>query len=310
MTSIYTLPDDESDIQAWYKAASDVAGDMSQHIPPQYRSRTFAGMLGDIKALSPRKALSLISRKKGLGLQYAREYVATGIDDGMGYQACTLNAFRAISGDRLRGLTRPPVLDVGCAVGVTAGVLGLDNTWGFDLFIDLLKTAQRIDTRIGRKHSYAVADMTRPWPFAHQYNTVFCGLVCHHLKRQNDIMTFFREASGALLPGGHLIVTLPSGSIDMVPHCGDIVTAIEGFGFKTIPELTGIMMSTDSPHSLYWSFLLVLRKNRGTRSHPMLSLHPILDSICTEHRCHESKKVIRPAPLPRRPVKRGMFILR
>lgn len=265
MTSIYTIPDNESDLQVWYEAASDVADDMSELVPPYYRSRTFAGMLGDIKALSSRKALSLISRKKGLGLQYAREYLVTGIDDGLGYQACTLNALRAICGDRLRGLTRAPVLDVGCAIGVTAGILGLENIWGFDLFIDLLKTAQRIDTRTGRRHSYAVADMTRPWPFAQQYNTVFCGLVCHHLKRQEDILTFFREAAGALLPGGNLMVTLPSGSLDTAPHCGNIITAIEGFGFEVIPELTGIMMSMDSTHSLYWSFLLVFEKT-GDRS--------------------------------------------
>lgn len=259
----HTIPDGESDAQKWYSAASTVADEIDGHIPSYYRNRTFAGILGDIKALTPCKALSLISRKKGLGFQYAREYLATGIDNGMGYQACTLDAFRAICGYRLRDLTGPPVLDAGCAVGVTAGVLGLNNTWGFDLFVDLLKTARRIDAITGHRHSYAVADMTRPWPFTQSFGTVFCGLVCHHLKRQNDIMTFFREAAGALLPGGNLIVTMPSGSIDTVAHYTSTITAIEGFGFKNIPELTGIMMSTDSPHSLYWSFLMVFEKTEN-----------------------------------------------
>ena len=106
----------------WYEACGIIAGQLGSAVPESYRSRTFPGIIGDIKALPSRKALSLIGRKKGLGVQYARLYLSEGIDGGRGYQACASEALEAVLGDRRHRIIRGDILDAGCAVGVTAGV--------------------------------------------------------------------------------------------------------------------------------------------------------------------------------------------
>ncbi len=247
----------------WYEACSRVASDISNEVPDAYRSRTFSGIIGDVKALPPRKALSLIHRKKGLGTQYARLYLSTGIDCGYGFQACAAEAFDHVHGDIRLEMSRGRVLDVGCAVGVTAGVLGLEGVTGFDLFKDLLETASRIDGLTGVRNRYVTADMTRPWPFRCSFDTVFCGLVCHHLKEQEHVVRFFTEANRVLRPGGRLVITLPSGSVATARQFGALCDALTGYGFSPDRETSGLILSTDSEHSIFWEFAMIAERSAG-----------------------------------------------
>ena len=244
----------------WYGACKKVASLLYESIPETYRARTFTGIIGDIKALSSKKALSLISRKKGLGNQYAYLYLTQGIDGGKGYQACAVEAFSKVLGERKNDIITGLILDVGCAVGVTAGILSLENITGFDLFLDLLKTAKSIDSVTNRKNNYIIADLTGVWPFKSIFNTVVCGLVCHHLKKQTDIIAFFSNANRVLKPSGSLVITLPSGSISKISHLNNLFDALEIFGFKVNRKLSGLVLSDDSSHSLFWMFLITAEK--------------------------------------------------
>ena len=244
----------------WYTACDKAAAILTHTVPETYRSRTFSGILGDIKALPPEKALSLISRKKGLGTQYAYLYLTRGIDRGRGYQACAAEALSSVLRDTHADILMGNILDVGCAVGVTAGVLGIDRVTGFDLFPDLLRAAQLVDSFTGAHHMYSVADMTRFWPFTCVFDTVVCGLVCHHLKEQSDIVTFFSQANRVLKKDGWIIITLPSGAVSTAAQLISLVKALEHFGFLTERNLSGMVLSTDSSHSLFWMFVLIAQK--------------------------------------------------
>ena len=244
----------------WYKACNKAASIIYKIIPETYKSRTFSGIIGDIKALSAEKALSLITRKKGLGARYAYLYIKDGIDSGRGYQACATEALASILGERKNEIIKGRILDVGCAVGVTAGIMSLENTTGFDLFWDLLQTAKSIDSITNRKNNYVVADMTEVWPFESVFNTVVCGLVCHHLKTQSDIIAFFSNANRVLKPAGSLVITMPSGSISKISHLNNLFCALETFGFKVNRKLSGLILSDDSSHSLFWMFLIIAEK--------------------------------------------------
>jgi len=245
---------------------------LARDVPERYRSRSFSGIIGDIKALSPRKARSLFARKKGLGKQYAWLYLMRGIDGGLGYQACAAEALSHI----LRTARIEPfggaLLDVGCAVGVTAGILELENVVGFDLFDDLLHAARLTDKLAAKNNLYVAADMTMTWPFRQAFDTVVCGLVCHHLKNQADILTFFSNAERVMKPGGVLIVTFPSGSVANSGQLKNIAGAIEDFGFETDDRVSGMVFSTDDPRSLFWMFLFVFYKTSG-RAHGVF-IHP------------------------------------
>ena len=183
-----------------------------------------------------------------------------GIDRGRGYQACATEALASILGERKKEIINGRILDVGCAVGVTAGIMSLKNVIGFDLFSDLLRTAQSIDSLSNNVNTYIVADMTREWPFGIVFDTVICGLVCQHLKTQSDIITFFSNANRVLKPAGSLVITIPSGSISKTSNFKNIFNAIEQFGFKINIELSGLVLSNDSTHSLFWMFLFIARK--------------------------------------------------
>jgi SAM-dependent methyltransferase len=244
----------------WYETCGEIAALVEREVPDRYRSRTFSGIIGDIKALSPKKASSLIARKKGLGAQYAYLYLTRGVDGGKGYQACACEALRSVLGEKLRSVIRGRILDVGCAVGVTAGVLGLEGVTGFDLFPDLLRAAKRVDSRIGIHNAYIAADMTREWPFRAVFDTVVCGLVCHHLKEQKDILAFFGNAGRVLVPGGFFLLTLPSGSVSNACQLEAIAGAIEGFGFRCEREMTGLVVSADTVSSLFWMFILLFTR--------------------------------------------------
>jgi SAM-dependent methyltransferase len=257
--------------ERWYRACGEIAALIESEVPAPYRSRTFSGIIGDIKALSPKKASSLIGRKKGLGVRYAYLYLARGIDRGRGYQACAAEALRAVLGDRVRDYFGVRILDVGCAVGVTAGVFGTGGVTGFDLFPDLLHAAARVDVQTGMRNDYAAADMTRDWPFRQAFDTVVCGLVCHHLKDQTDILRFFTNASRVLIQDGSLVITLPSGSLTNASQLESIAAGVEEFGFRRVPELTGLVISTDSPRSLFWMFSLVFIKTGGNRVETFIS---------------------------------------
>ena len=259
-------------IDDWYGACAEAAAIIEKQVPEVYRSRTFSGIIGDIKALSPKKAQSLIARKKGLGSQYAGLYLTCGIDQGRGYQACASEALGFVLGERKDDLLSGRVLDVGCAVGVTAGVLSLPRVTGFDLFPDLLRAAMLIDSLTGKKHDYAVADMTRDWPFACMFDAVVCGLVCHHLKDQSGILSFFSSANRVLLPGGSLVITLPAGSISYIRQLENLMNALEKFGFVPEEDLSGMALSTDNSHSLFWMFTLVFRKTG--LSNGSIFIHP------------------------------------
>jgi len=246
---------------AWYDACARAAAHIRNLVPEHYRSRTFPGIIGDIKVLPPRKALSLISRKKGLGLQYARLYLTCGIDHGYGYQACASEALRAALGGSCNEIARGDVLDAGCAIGVTAGVLGLKRITGFDLFSDLLRAARLVDMLTGADHRYAAADMTAPWPFADDsFDTVIASLVCHHLKEQPDVQLFFTEANRILRPDGTLIVTLPAGSVSRTAQFARIIDALGQYGFRADNDHSGLVLSDDDPHSLFWMFQITARK--------------------------------------------------
>ena len=266
---------------AWYDACARTADEITARIPEYYRSRTFSGIIGDIKALPARKALSLISRKKGLGDQYAFRYLADGIDRGYGYQACALEAFDTVLGPGRAAIVRGRILDVGCAVGVTAGVLGLADVTGFDLFIDLLHAARRVDTLIGAHNHYIVADMTRPWPLAPGFDTVFCGLVCHHLKTQHEIVTFFSEANRVCTTGGRLVITLPAGSVATPRHLSDLADGLGTFGFTVVVDVSGLVMSRDVESSVFWMFLLVAEKTGDYRGGPFVSPDFVFPAIRT-----------------------------
>ncbi|MBT4483689.1 MAG: class I SAM-dependent methyltransferase [Candidatus Latescibacteria bacterium] len=244
----------------WYMACNRASLIIGGKIPEVYRSRTFSGILGDIKALSPKKALSLINRKKGLGLQYAYLYLTCGIDNGRGDQTCAAEALTYLLKKKRNNIVRGNVLDVGCAVGVAAGVLGIEKIIGFDLFYDLLYTARIVDSFSGANHSYITADMTKTWPFERCFDTVLCGLVCHHLKEQPDLITFFSEANRVLKPGGSLVITLPSGTVSTLPQMSKLVEALETFGFLVDQNLSGMALSTDSSLSLFWMFVIIARK--------------------------------------------------
>ncbi|MCE5251620.1 class I SAM-dependent methyltransferase [bacterium] len=246
----------------WYDACSKAASIIHDTIPAPYRNRTFPGIIGDIKALAPRKALSLISRKKGLGKQYAYLYLTQGVDHGRGYQACAAEALKTLLGETVNDILRGNTLDVGCAVGVTAGILGLDGVSGFDLFPDLLKTAGLVDSFTGRHNRYITADMTRDWPFESVFDTVVCGLVCHHLKEQSDIVRFFNSLNRVLHPGGRAVITLPAGSVGTVRQFDAIVRSLENFGLAPDRERSGLVHSADNPSSFFWMFVIVARKNK------------------------------------------------
>ncbi len=246
---------------AWYAACKKAAELIASDVPEYYRARTFPGILGDIKALPARKALSLISRKKGLGLRYAELYLSQGIDGGRGYQACAAEALLSVLSMKPESLPRGKILDVGCAVGVTAGVLGLEHVTGFDLFSDLLHAASLVDSLTGARHRYITADMTAPWPFDEAFDCIVCGLVCHHLKEQNDTVRFFNEANRVLHTGGNLIITLPSGSVATPERLDRIVKALADHGFTVDRSLTGMAVSADSGHSLFWLFIIVACKS-------------------------------------------------
>ncbi len=250
--------------ERWYRTCAETAAELDVLVPAPYRNRTFAGIIGDIKALSSRKALSLVSRKHGLGLQYAARYLDEGIDGGYGYQACTLEAFDSVLGERRHEIVRGNVLDVGCAVGVTAGVLGLDGVTGFDLFADLLRAAQAVDSRTGARHHYFAADMTRPWPVRDRFDIVFCGLTAHHLKTQADTVVFFAAANRALVTGGGLVLTLPAGSVARASDLGRIAAALGTFGFAVDKTASGLVYGTITDPSLFWMFQVVATKTRAT----------------------------------------------
>ena len=247
-------------VNEWYKACKKVASIIKKTIPETYKSRTFYGIIGDIKALPSQKALSLISRKKGLGTQFTYLYLNHGIDGGKGYQACAAEALASIISKRGNDIIKGQVLDVGCAVGVTAGILSLENVTGFDLFTDLLSAAQSVDSITNSDNKYIAADMTQDWPFGTFFDTVVCGLVCHHLKTQSEVVTFFSNANRVLKPQGSLVITLPSGSISKTSNLYNLFDAIEKFGFKVNRELSGLVLSTDSSHSLFWMFLIIAVK--------------------------------------------------
>ena len=250
----------------WYDACRKAASIIRDTVPEPYRSRTFPGIIGDIKALPPAKARSLFMRKKGLGRQYAYLYLSSGIDDGRGYQACATEALDAVLGPDRDAIIRGAILDVGCAVGVTAGILELDRVTGFDLFPDLLKTARLVDSMTGREHRYVAADMTRDWPFGCEFETVVCGLVCHHLKEQPDVTAFFSSLNSVLHPGGYAIITLPAGSVASAARFENLAFALENFGFSADRTRSGLVLSIDDPRSLFWMFLLVARKTSPVRS--------------------------------------------
>lgn len=250
----------------WYEACREAALLIRDTVPEPYRSRTFPGIIGDIKALPSRKAQSLFMRKKGLGRQYAYLYLTSGIDGGKGYQACATEALDAVLGVERDTLIHGAILDVGCAVGVTAGILDLDLVTGFDLFPDLLKTARLIDSLMGKVNSYVTADMTRDWPFGRKFDTVVCGLACHHLKEQRDAAAFFSSMNRVLRPGGHAIITLPAGSVATAGQLGNLAHAMENFGFIADRTRSGLVRSTDDPRSLFWMFLLIARKISAVRT--------------------------------------------
>ena len=286
--------------ERWYEACSDTATFLSAAVPPPYRRRTFPGIIGDIKALPPAKAASLMYRKKGLGLQYARLYLTAGIDGGFGYQACACESLLAVMASRVFALARGRVLDVGCAVGVTAGILDLSEVTGFDLFIDLVRTARSIDAITGADNRYTVADMTRTWPFSSSFDTVMCGLVCHHLKVQNDAALFFGEANRVLSPDGTLIVTLPAGSLSQTEHIDVLAGGLEAFGFSVENAHTGLVVSTDDPRSLFWMFVLTARKVSPIRGevfvHPSFGFPELRTPVTREakgQRVRASKKSAR-----------------
>ena len=258
----------------WYRACAEAAQQIERDVPGCYRSRTFTGIIGDIKALSPRKACSLIARKKGLGNRYAYLYLTQGIDDGRGYQACASEALRLVLETKGAGLIGERVLDVGCAVGVTAGILGLHGVTGFDLFPDLLRASCLVDSLTGAVNRYVTADMTNDWPFRRAFDTVFCGLVCHHLKEQRDIFAFFTSAARTLAPGGALVITLPSGTIAHARQLRYIAEAIEGFGFRLDSRVSGLVISGDNPHSLFWMFTLVFIRTSDTPLPAPVFIHP------------------------------------
>lgn len=252
----------------WYDACRTVSEELADSVPVWYRTRTFSGILGDIKALSSKKALSLFSRKKGLGKQYALLYLGQGIDDGKGYQSCTAEALSSLLSSGCSPNLSGRILDVGCAVGVTAGVLELSRIIGFDLFGDLVSAAQSIDIITGAGNEYAVADMTKEWPFADAvFNTVFCGLVCHHLKDPHEIVVFFSSANRVLTSGGRLIITLPSGSIATTAMIHSLIGALDDFGFDCDRDRTGMLVSADSEHSLFWAFVICVEKKTKPQSH-------------------------------------------
>ncbi len=251
-------------MNSWYDACERAAAEIYDSIPETYRSRTFPGIIGDIKALPPKKALSLISRKKGLGKQYAYLYLTQGIDGGKGYQACACEALSAVLGVKMKDVFGGKTLDAGCAVGLTAGILGLENVAGFDLFFDLIDTARMVDSFTGKKHFYAVSDMTGTWTFRQSFDTVMCGLVCHHLKKQRDITTFFTNANRVMNRSGSLVITLPSGSLATPSQLKTVIEALDNFGFSVNRGLSGIVLSDDNPHSLFWMFLIVAEKTSNT----------------------------------------------
>ena len=141
--------------------------------------------------------------------------------------------------------------------------MSLDNVTGFDLFIDLLRTAKLVDSFTNRVNSYVVADMTGEWPFETIFDTVICGLVCHHLKKQSDIIRFFLQANRVLKPAGSLLITFPSGSISKISYLNNLLKSIEQFGFKVNRELSGLVLSKDSSHSLFWMFCIIAEKVSG-----------------------------------------------
>ncbi len=264
--------EEQNNREVWYEACETAAGMISQEVPECYRTRTFAGIIGDIKALPPRKARSLIARKKGLGKQYAALYLSQGLDGGRGYQACAAEALATVTAEHGVAVFQDPVLDAGCAVGVTAGILGLDAVTGFDLFTELLDAARLVDSISGKRNFYTVADMTCPWPFRQAFRTVVGGLVCHHLKDQASVGTFFSSANRVLLPGGSLVITLPAGSVSTALQLHNLIRAIETFGFSAVEPFCGMVVSEDDPRSLFWMFLLVLKK---TGDHvPAVFIHP------------------------------------
>ena len=256
---------------SWYNACDKAAAIIRESIPVHYRSRTFPGIIGDIKVLSSKKALSLISRKKGLGKQYAWLYLTQGIDQGRGYQACAVEALDTVLGTHREEIIHGRILDTGCAVGVTAGILSLDHIVGFDLFPDLLKAARLTDSFTGTENLYTAADMTHDWPFDCVFDTVVCGMVCHHLKNQKDVVTFFRNANRVLRPGGSLVVTLPAGSVAFAGQMENIIDGLAEFGFQANRKYSGLVLSVDDPRSLFWMFLVVARKVSDTAGRTFIS---------------------------------------
>jgi len=128
-----------------------------------------------------------------------------------------------------------------------------------------------VDSFSGKQNRYVAADMTRNWPFACAFDTVVCGLVCHHLKEQSEVVSFCTNMNRVLRHGGYAVITIPAGSIGTANQLENIAAALEGFGFQTDRRHSGLVHSTDNAPVLFWMFMIIARKITDTETAVFIS---------------------------------------
>lgn len=120
----------------------------------------------------------------------------------------------------LRDLPMRSVLDVGCGTGdfllsLRAGRPGVEELWGTDFAPELIR-------RVEARHpgiAFRVLDIERA-ALDRTFEVVVCSEVIEHLERR---AAAFTHLARMVAPGGHLLVTCPTGKMyDTEKHFGHV----------------------------------------------------------------------------------------
>lgn len=96
------------------------------------------------------------------------------------------------------------ILEIGCGTGKNTALLADigERVWAFDLSAGMLRQARQ--KLRSDNVTFAIADLTRPWPCKVQSaDLIVCNLVLEHIR---DLAFIFREARRTLLGGGRFFV--------------------------------------------------------------------------------------------------------
>lgn len=109
-----------------------------------------------------------------------------------------------VTQEMLSDLRCRSILEIGCGTGKNTAFLAQigNRVLCLDFSEGMIRRAR--DKSPTGNVSFAVADLTRPWPCAHEIaELIACNLVLEHIA---DLSFIFREACRCLAAGGHLFV--------------------------------------------------------------------------------------------------------